>query len=946
MRLFLKSISSILAITLILSALPVYTHAEEIDNDPVIVVSLGDSYSSGEGIEPFYGQEKSLFDKVEDIDWLAHRSKKSWPSLLKVPGIEDTMGDYRADYGAESDECEWYFGAVSGAETKHFNNEQQKKKYVKDTSILASMPTFIWGTKPLPKQLDIFDDIDGVVDYVTLTIGGNDVDFAGVITTCVLQPDSLFSGNNGTAWFLDKKMNKLRDKIDDYLSDIKQVYRDIAAKAPQADIIVAGYPKLLSPEGQSMVITRDEAEIVNRNVSWFNEKIKGIIDELDNIINIHFVDVEDEFDRDGGHQAYSSAPWINPIWAGAKAEDINDFSVSSSYSIHPNEEGAKAYARCVNAKIAQIEENKTKTGTLSGKIVKASDRTTPVTTAAVNVVKDNKTISFRPDNNGSYSRELPVGTHYVKVVADGYIEFNAYADIGEDETVYMETFLMVEGEEGQVGEAGGTITNALTGIGIEGVKLDVRSGWNNDSVGDILTTVTTSSSGRYILNLPIGNYTLSASKDGFVTTMINIVVQPNMCTIKDGTMTPVLSGDDYRIVLTWGENPRDLDSHVVGTLTSGESFHVYYGHKSQNDGQTEVCNLDVDDTTSYGPETITLRTTTSKPYYYYIYRYAGTGTVASSGAQINVYQGERLVTTFNVPTNLGSGDYWNVFAIVDGQLVVRNTITSSVETSYANASIATFSLRPANQNEHPVYDDAYPAKNEPEVDATDPTEEVPATEAPTMETTVGEDVAVETEITEATAATEETLCENDIAPATDLDKDFSEQIETETVYLDLNQVDQDYTWFAETKDAAYNVVKAEDENINIYSVDLPMDTETIILRGKNDQGEEVISSVEISLTDIQDYNCIVAVAGEKEEEFEIAWGSYDSETGDVTIETAETLTIGEEDAEEDISTEATESSDVVEKENTEESPTEEEITSAAEFDAETLDDVIAANVAS
>lgn len=32
-------------------------------NDPVIVVSLGDSYSSGEGIEPFYGQDKPLYKK-------------------------------------------------------------------------------------------------------------------------------------------------------------------------------------------------------------------------------------------------------------------------------------------------------------------------------------------------------------------------------------------------------------------------------------------------------------------------------------------------------------------------------------------------------------------------------------------------------------------------------------------------------------------------------------------------------------------------------------------------------------------------------------------------------------------------------------------------------------------------------------------------------------------
>lgn len=58
-----------------------------------IMVSLGDSYSSGEGIEPFYGQNESVSSKVKNEDWLAHRSQKSWPGLLVLPGNEGTMAD-------------------------------------------------------------------------------------------------------------------------------------------------------------------------------------------------------------------------------------------------------------------------------------------------------------------------------------------------------------------------------------------------------------------------------------------------------------------------------------------------------------------------------------------------------------------------------------------------------------------------------------------------------------------------------------------------------------------------------------------------------------------------------------------------------------------------------------------------------------------------------------
>lgn len=324
-----------------------------------------------------------------------------------------------------------------------------------------------------------------------------------------------------------------------------------------------------------------------------------------------------------------------------------------------------------------------KIGSLSGKICKASDRTTPISEATISVIRENQTISFTPDENGNYSITLPEGEYLVKITASGYIDFNAYATVMQDENTYMETFLLVEGSENEVGIASGAINNALTGIGIEGVTLEVRSGWNNAENGDILTTVTTDSSGNYNVTLPIGNYTLYASKDGYISTMINIIVQDGTTGSQNGTMTPIISGDSFRIVLTWGEKPSDLDSHVEGTLSGGDSFHVYYSHKSQYDGEVEICNLDVDDTTSYGPETITLNTENDNPYYYYVYRFAGDGTVASSGAQVKVYQGENLLATFNVPTDQGSGDYWNVFAIVNGELVVQNTIASSKDISYA-----------------------------------------------------------------------------------------------------------------------------------------------------------------------------------------------------------------------------------------------------------------------
>ena len=699
MRMISKTVCVVLALVMIISGLPVNVQAED---DPFIVVSMGDSYSSGEGIPPFYGYSDDMdpYELIEVEDWLAHRSTKSWPGQLEFQDAPDTMSAYRVGEANNSD-IKWYFVASSGAKTTHFNGKQ-KKEYDRE---MTGLTPDLEGEKYLDPQLNIYEDasIKGKVDYVTMTIGGNDVGFSSIVESAFIHNAHIHWGSTAN---LEDKFTDVWNTVDSLIKKLVGAYYDVKeAAGAQAEIIVAGYPQLFDPDVAANGVNKYEARLINSNVTAFNNLIEDIVttlagtsssstiteyhDKIKDILTekqiaqgsmkIHFVDVEEKFK---GHGARAEDEWINGIILFAYDEDLDHDAISSDYSVHPNEEGAKAYAECVNAKIAEIEN----AGTLSGKICKASDRTTPVTDATIQIIKDGSTKTLAPDSNGNYSVELPVGTYLVKVTADGYIEFNAFATIQSRQEVFMETFLMVEGEESDIGEAIGTITNALTGNGVDGVTLDVRSGWNNTDSGDILTTVTTNASGNYTVTLPIGNYTLCASKAGYISTMINVVVQPDVCTTKNASMTPVISGDNFRIVLTWGSSPSDLDSHVVGTLSDGNSFHVYYSDKSEYDGDVEVCNLDVDDTTSYGPETITLNTVTDNPYYYYIYNYSSSTGMITSEAQIKVYQGENLVATFNVPTNQADARYWNVFAIVNGELIVNNTITSSADLSYANVA--------------------------------------------------------------------------------------------------------------------------------------------------------------------------------------------------------------------------------------------------------------------
>ena len=230
-----KKISAIFVIAMLVYLLLlkediIYASARQTEIDgnndsKVVVVSLGDSFSSGEGIEPFYGQEKIPADKVRDENWLAHRSEKSWPGQLEFSEIDGTLKDYWTE-SMNSDVCEWYFVASSGAETKHITKKEQKKEYAlfehvqMGTSDSREEPVAI-GEYELSKQIDIFKQINEPIDYVTLTIGGNDVDFVGVIKAAV-------TGSYMKTSTLKKKLDKLWDNIEITKKDLRNTYIEIA----------------------------------------------------------------------------------------------------------------------------------------------------------------------------------------------------------------------------------------------------------------------------------------------------------------------------------------------------------------------------------------------------------------------------------------------------------------------------------------------------------------------------------------------------------------------------------------------------------------------------------------------------------------------------------------------------------------------------------------------
>ena len=297
------------------------------------------------------------------------------------------------------------------------------------------------------------------------------------------------------------------------------------------------------------------------------------------------------------------------------------------------------------------------------------------------------------DANGYYEiPEFVPGVYSVQAAAVGYLTLtvNSISINADNGSFTLPTFQLLSSDMSGVNTVAGVAKNATTGLGIEGVTVNVRANWNNQS-GDVIATTTTDADGNYSFSLERGYYTLEFARDGFVSTFVN-VASSNAIGACEGVLSPTSTSEvtstEFRIVLTWGETPRDLDSHLVGLDDANSVFHIAYYNKVERDTDGNViASLDVDDVSSYGPETVTIvNARTDATYYYSVKdftdRYDATSTkMSESGANVKVYQGFVLVKEYNVPLNQ-AGTIWNVFKIENGSVVDINNYNADETTMY------------------------------------------------------------------------------------------------------------------------------------------------------------------------------------------------------------------------------------------------------------------------
>ena len=186
---------------------------------------------------------------------------------------------------------------------------------------------------------------------------------------------------------------------------------------------------------------------------------------------------------------------------------------------------------------------------------------------------------------------------------------------------------------------------------------------------------------EFYLSLENRSYLVHSSVDSFCPYHGSFIIPNDYSSssfIYNFSMSPIPEPGEIRMVLNWGENPSDLDSHLKTPQINGQGYHIMYSNRGSSESIPFV-TLDVDDTNGYGPETITIKQAYDGTYLYYIYKYSSNGTFSESGASIQIFNspdcdGERI----QVPIE-GSGRYWYVCDIngEDGTINVINRVQNS-----------------------------------------------------------------------------------------------------------------------------------------------------------------------------------------------------------------------------------------------------------------------------
>jgi lysophospholipase L1-like esterase len=295
-----------------------------------IVVALGDSFSSGEGSGSYYAETDFTSSNTSLRDG-CHRSPVTWSRRATLPGATLPVGA-RAD--AWDPTLDYHLLACSGALVGHV---------LRNVDYASGR----WG-EAFQLERNFLDDN---TTLVTVSAGGNDAEFMNTFFTCFGAGECYAQTEDDGTTFDDTT----NDNIDAAGDRLETLLGRIRAEAPNAKVLVMGYPPLLS--GKCGVMTGWALSAAE--ITWLNEKAGVLAQRMDDATNdantsagatfATFADPEPYFRNRG---VCSAVPLINgPV---LDTLDPNEVLMSAAQTLHPNADGYIAYGQAMTDTLSAI----------------------------------------------------------------------------------------------------------------------------------------------------------------------------------------------------------------------------------------------------------------------------------------------------------------------------------------------------------------------------------------------------------------------------------------------------------------------------------------------------------------------------------------------------------------------------------------------------------------
>ncbi|MFI9204123.1 SGNH/GDSL hydrolase family protein [Streptomyces sp. NPDC053048] len=248
-------------------------------------VALGDSYASG-----------PVIPRQNDLTCL--RSNANYPSLIRN---ELGLTDFRdvTCMGAKTDDM--------------FQQQRDTRR---------------------PPQLDA---VDRGTRLVTLSVGGNDIDFADILKRCTHPFQPVPEGNPCQRYFSQRGTDDLDQRINDTAPKVAALLKAIHKKAPRARVAVVGYPAIIGDDAQAC---RKSLRVAEGDVPY----LRGTLRRLNAMLRQQAVAQGDLYVNTNARTADHDAcrPW-NERWI----EGIAPVNPWTAAAFHPNARGEKAMSEAV-----------------------------------------------------------------------------------------------------------------------------------------------------------------------------------------------------------------------------------------------------------------------------------------------------------------------------------------------------------------------------------------------------------------------------------------------------------------------------------------------------------------------------------------------------------------------------------------------------------------------